>query len=82
MIIFFFQLSTDHTISSNSELRRLDSLGLDIEKLQVSGLLTVTRSLGDWTLKGGYKNIAELRYYAKHQFVNIQLKTKKQIRKT
>ncbi|XP_057304609.1 TGF-beta-activated kinase 1 and MAP3K7-binding protein 1-like [Hydractinia symbiolongicarpus] len=54
------QLSTDHTISSNSELRRLDSLGLDIEKLQVSGLLTVTRSLGDWALKGGYKNIAEL----------------------
>ncbi|XP_065655579.1 TGF-beta-activated kinase 1 and MAP3K7-binding protein 1 isoform X3 [Hydra vulgaris] len=50
------QLSTDHTVSTISELQRLGNLGVDIEQLQTLSILRVTRSLGDWSLKADYKN--------------------------
>ena len=62
-LILFIQLSIDHTITTNAELQRLANLGLDIEKLQYSGYLDTTRSIGDWEFKGGYKNNEILRYY-------------------
>lgn len=50
------QLSLDHTISTVSELQRIANLGVDIEKVQISGVLPITRSIGDWALKEGYKS--------------------------
>ncbi|XP_066911677.1 TGF-beta-activated kinase 1 and MAP3K7-binding protein 1-like [Clytia hemisphaerica] len=56
------QLSTDHTIATNSELQRLANLGLNIERLQqIPIVLKTTRSLGDWALKGGYTSHPDLK---------------------
>ncbi|XP_065065554.1 TGF-beta-activated kinase 1 and MAP3K7-binding protein 1-like isoform X2 [Rhopilema esculentum] len=52
------QLSIDHNLKDDEELQRLANLGLDIVALQnigdIVGLET-TRSLGDFRVKGGYK---------------------------
>ena len=59
------QLSVDHSINNEQELERLTSLGLDREQLKKSGRLGTqenTRSIGDYILKGGYKDMDILWY--------------------
>ena len=54
------QLSEDHDVNNEQELKRLVALGLDREQLKESGRLGTqenTRSIGDYILKGGYKDI-------------------------
>lgn len=61
------QLSSDHTFSNDDELLRLSHLGLDVQKLQhqpKSGLQNCTRCIGNYTVKGGYKEFDNLRYYS------------------
>jgi len=58
------KLSEDHTVHSEKELQRLANIGLDIVALQTSGgiaNLETTRSLGDFRVKGGYKEYEILR---------------------
>ena len=58
------QLSVDHSIYNEQELERLTALGLDREQLKKSGRLGTlenTRSIGDYMLKGGYKDVNVLR---------------------
>ena len=58
------QLSEDHTVGSESELNRLAALGLKKTWLKQRGRLgpcKVTRSIGDYVIKGGYVEMAELR---------------------
>ena len=53
------QLSVDHTTSNEEELTRLQALGLDREKLCRSARLGMhqnTRSIGDYSIKGGYRD--------------------------
>ncbi|GIZ04124.1 TGF-beta-activated kinase 1 and MAP3K7-binding protein 1 [Caerostris extrusa] len=57
------QLSTDHTFANEDELLRLSHLGLKREKLiqqSVSALQNFTRCIGNYTVKGGYKEFANL----------------------
>jgi len=58
-VLRVIQLSVDHNLSNEDELLRLSRTGLDIDKLrQVSeghSHLT-TRCLGNYTVKGGYKD--------------------------
>ncbi|XP_033106084.1 TGF-beta-activated kinase 1 and MAP3K7-binding protein 1-like [Anneissia japonica] len=52
------QISTDHNTSNEDELLRLKQLGLDTQKLSKGRQLgghENTRSLGDYFMKGGYK---------------------------
>ena len=54
------QLSVDHGVENEQELARLMALGLDREQLKKSGRLGTqenTRSIGDYILKGGYKDM-------------------------
>ena len=58
------QLSTDHDVKNEDELKRLERLGLDPEALKISGRLGPhenTRSIGDYNIKGGYKSVDILR---------------------
>ena len=58
------QLSTDHDVKNEDELKRLERLGLDPEALKRSGRLGPhenTRSIGDYNIKGGYKSVDILR---------------------
>jgi len=58
------QLSVDHGIENEEELERLVALGLDREQLKKSGRLGTqenTRSIGDFSIKGGYKDVDVLR---------------------
>ena len=58
------QLSTDHDVKNENELKRLEQLGLDPEKLKRAGRLGPqenTRSIGDYNIKGGYKSVDILR---------------------
>jgi len=54
------QLSVDHNLSNEDELLRLSRTGLNVDKLrQVSAGLNshlTTRCLGNYTVKGGYKD--------------------------
>ena len=59
------QLSEDHGIENEQELQRLMALGLDREQLKKSGRLGTqenTRSIGDYSIKGGYRDVDVLRY--------------------
>ncbi|XP_063961415.1 TGF-beta-activated kinase 1 and MAP3K7-binding protein 1-like [Lytechinus pictus] len=52
------QLSVDHTTNNHDELLRLSQLGLDTDTLQSNKLLgdkMATRTIGNHTVKGGYK---------------------------
>ena len=65
-IVYFFiqQLSTDHVVSNENEQVRLSNLGLDIEQIQRGAKIgnhESTRSIGDYTVKGGYKDFDLLR---------------------
>lgn len=68
------QLSSDHTFSNDDELLRLSHLGLDVQKLQhqpKSGLQNCTRCIGNYTVKGGYREFDNLRYYSIAYFLYI-----------
>ncbi|KAL8600895.1 hypothetical protein ACOMHN_045032 [Nucella lapillus] len=54
------QLSNDHTLDDPVEQERLSGLGLDVEKLHTAkkmGNSTCTRCIGDYHVKGGYRDI-------------------------
>ena len=54
------QLSEDHGVENMEELSRLSNLGLDPEQLIRTGRLGTqenTRSIGDYSIKGGYKDV-------------------------
>jgi len=54
------QLSEDHGVENEEELKRLSDLGLDPEQLIRTGRLGTqenTRSIGDYSIKGGYKDV-------------------------
>ncbi|XP_013386022.1 TGF-beta-activated kinase 1 and MAP3K7-binding protein 1 [Lingula anatina] len=55
------QLTNDHTLANEDEIQRLTQLGLDPEKLCHSRKLgnheVYTRCIGDYSVKGGYKDI-------------------------
>ena len=58
------QLSTDHDVRNEDELKRLEKLGLDPEELKRAGRLGPqenTRSIGDYNIKEGYQNVDTLR---------------------
>ena len=58
------QLSTDHDVKNEDELKRLKQLGLDPEELKRAGRLGPqenTRSIGDYNIKGGYRSVDILR---------------------
>ena len=62
------QLSDDHGVENEQELERLTALGLDREQLKESGRLGPqenTRSIGDYSIKAGYKDVDVLRYAIK-----------------
>lgn len=59
------QLSVDHVTNNNDELARLANLGLDIQQILRNrriGNQENTRSIGDYGVKGGYKDFDILRY--------------------
>lgn len=58
------QLSDDHNVFNPGEQERLHSLGLNIDTLlhhKRLGPFQVTRSIGDYSIKGGYGEIDVLR---------------------
>lgn len=58
------QLTVDHDLGNAAELARLSALGLDAEVLQARGRIgehQYTRTLGDYTIKAGYKEVDYLR---------------------
>ncbi|CAG5135814.1 unnamed protein product, partial [Candidula unifasciata] len=58
-VLRVIQLSYDHTISDPGEQARLQQLGLDINTLKVLrkvGNSDCTRCIGDYHMKGGYKD--------------------------
>ena len=58
------QLSVDHNTSNEDELRRLEKCGLNPNDLRVRqrlGAYQNTRSIGDYSIKGGYTNIDAIR---------------------
>jgi len=59
------QLSKDHGVENEEELKRLSDLGLDPEQLIRTGRLGTqenTRSIGDYSIKGGYRDVDVIRY--------------------
>lgn len=53
------QISEDHNTKNEKELARLVECGLDEMRLRSSGRLGMhqnTRSIGDYSIKGGYKD--------------------------
>ena len=59
------QLSVDHKTSNEDELRRLEDCGLNPNELRRHkrlGIQQNTRSIGDHSIKGGYKDIDVIRY--------------------
>ncbi|XP_025089983.1 TGF-beta-activated kinase 1 and MAP3K7-binding protein 1-like isoform X2 [Pomacea canaliculata] len=54
------QLTVDHTLANAQELARLSAVGLDVEKLKTLnkiGNSNCTRCIGDYHVKGGYRDI-------------------------
>lgn len=57
------QLTVDHSVENEDELTRLEGLGLNREDLRRAGRLGTqenTRSIGDYYIKRGYKNVDTL----------------------
>lgn len=57
-------LSEDHTVGNEKELARLTGLGLSESWLKKTGRLgpcEITRCIGDYSIKGGYKEMVEIR---------------------
>ena len=58
------QLSMDHTTANEQELRRLSQCGLDplqLRRMKRLGIHQNTRSIGDYSIKGGFKDIDIIR---------------------
>jgi len=81
-ILKVLQLTTDHTITNEDELLRLQQLGMDVTPLRQGDSLAgqeVTRCLGNYRLKGGYREDERLRCcvaepaLAEPDFVSVQL---------
>lgn len=63
-VLTVMQLSDDHTLDNPQEQCRLSALGLDVEKLKTAkkiGNSSCTRCIGDYHVKGGYRDIDYLR---------------------
>lgn len=63
--LIYVQLSVDHVTNNKDELARLANLGLDIQQILRNrriGNQENTRSIGDYGVKGGYKDFDILRY--------------------
>ncbi len=57
------QLSVDHTVENEDELNRLEAIGLSSKDLIKAGRLGTqenTRSIGDYSIKEGYKDVDSL----------------------
>ena len=57
------QLSVDHGVENENELTRLEGLGLSRDNLKRAGRLGMhenTRSIGDYYIKKGYKDVDTL----------------------
>lgn len=64
-LLYMEQLSDDHGVENELELARLEIIGLDREELRRSGRLGSqenTRSIGDYSIKEGYKDVDAIRY--------------------
>lgn len=58
-------MNDDHTLENEAEVQRLAALGLPIQQIQnrvMFGQQLYTRCLGDYSLKGGYKDNELVRY--------------------
>ena len=58
------QLSVDHNTSNDGELRRLAECGLDpatLRRARRLGYQQNTRSIGDYSIKGGYADVETIR---------------------
>lgn len=63
------QLSVDHTVENEDELKRLEAIGLSPKNLIKAGRLGTqenTRSIGDYSIKEGYKDVDSLRLVYNH----------------
>ena len=59
------QLTVDHDCGNKDELKRLEGLGLNAKAIVKSGRIgsqQCTRTLGDYSVKGGYQEFDILRY--------------------
>ena len=66
------QLSMDDGVENESELKRLESLGLRREDLLRAGRLGTqenTRSIGDYYIKEGYRDVDSLRYVCGQEYM-------------
>ncbi|KAJ8684310.1 hypothetical protein QAD02_020102 [Eretmocerus hayati] len=64
-VLRVIQLSVDHDLRNEDELLRLTQLGLDIKSIRQGSHLgnqTNTRCLGNYMVKGGYKESEELNF--------------------
>ncbi len=62
--LYATQLTVDHTTDNEDELKRLERLGLDPKELIKAGRLGSqenTRSIGDYSIKEGYRDVDVLR---------------------
>ena len=63
-VLHLIQLSYDHTICDPGEIARLQQAGVDVNKFKILrqvGNSDCTRCIGDYHVKGGYKDIDILR---------------------
>ena len=68
------QLSVDHVTNNKDELARLANLGLDVRQILRNrriGNQENTRSIGDYGVKGGYKDFDILRSVSFISFVML-----------
>jgi len=59
------QLTADHNLDNDDELKRLSQLGIDAEKVRWTGRLAghfYTRSIGDFHIKNDYRDIDMIRW--------------------
>ena len=67
------QLSVDHNTSNEDELVRLQRCGLDPNQLRRNkrlGMQQNTRSIGDYSIKGGYQNVDIIRWAKEKESVD------------
>ena len=70
--MFTEQLSVDHVVENEAELQRLSAVGLDPDQLRKSGRLGSqenTRSIGDYCLKQGYKDVDTIWYVGLDSYI-------------
>ena len=64
--LYVQNVTVDHNIKNPNEVARLANIGLNVEQLMRGnriGGLEHTRSIGDYALKGGYKDFDIIRYF-------------------